>query len=1035
MKQIKRKGKVKGSILFTVVAVMMVMVVFLMSTLVLTSSANRRSYYSYYEKQAKYAAQAALDTITNTAYNDGDFYNWLSHNTEVGELLPITITINDSRIPFTNRVDTGTSTTSNVYCNAEYLGTMVIWDEETNRMYNQNRWKITATARVGRGRNATEHSVTNYLYQNPVERVAAGTANKAEYNWDWRGEENVTTNTNVIPGAPVGEEQTKSLVASGLHTLQWSAFATGGNMKAVGPFTYGMDQYPSPNGYMTYNSKENEARTWNDPNILRLADDVFINCNYRMYQSEAQIYFQHIGGGQDDFRRWPEGLTVMGNFNPPGNGNNPKIVINAVLPDEERVFDGKRSNNSNFVYIDGDFNLSTMNLKINDENAQSFTEGANSAVNLYCGTFKMANDARSQMTLNGSDMFLYNPEGESLIYGNSTYLNRFVANNVTKVNGSGNKIGGNIFCNNKRLLLQGQGTVNVGGDVIMTNPLGTLEMSNVKISGSVVCAGNVKIGNNVTVDGGIYANTKKTNEGWNIPALGDSPSVHIESLDITADADELPCLTDERHKDGVEETEWKTLESTYDKVYFNICEYARERYDQNVQITVDGNADSKKKTYLQALAQTTNATNYRDYDYSLFPYGSRLDEIHASYIRWDLAGMGTDVYLQESDAAGHTYVEATYGGVKYPQTASRDRNAHAFIKEREYGESIASAYISTDIGDSKWTNAKSSACPTDTRSVTLGGHDYQGSESAKTITAHVIESDCTINLDNLGNCHNVFINPQSKYIKVILTGGGQDANSYNIIVNNTVKYTATGSGFDYSNVNLSKQLYTSEDSAKIFGREECSIFFSGDLKTTTKLAVLTSGLAVRGMGDNINGGQFIGNTITIVGNPYYPGTSGFKDETNPVIKYACELVPNIRVFGQKNASYTFGNGSCFFNAEVLMPESSLTFTTCNTNPKFYYCEYPDSVPVSYGGFNNGEFSASSEATYVIGSMYIKDTGIKGDAKGMYCYIGDENHPEGGSTTETFDVYGTGAQKGNDSHGNDKKLNGENYFSDVYQGAS
>ena len=95
MKQIMMKGKqrVKGTVLFTVVTVMMVMVVFLMSTLILTTSANRRSYYTYYQTQAQYAAQAALDTITNSAYNDSGFYSWLSDHRVLHEQLPITITV------------------------------------------------------------------------------------------------------------------------------------------------------------------------------------------------------------------------------------------------------------------------------------------------------------------------------------------------------------------------------------------------------------------------------------------------------------------------------------------------------------------------------------------------------------------------------------------------------------------------------------------------------------------------------------------------------------------------------------------------------------------------------------------------------------------------------------------------------------------------------------------------------------------------------------------------------------------------------
>lgn len=53
--------KLKGSVLFTVIAVMMVVLVFVMSALTIAGATNRRAYSDYSKAQAQYTARAALD--------------------------------------------------------------------------------------------------------------------------------------------------------------------------------------------------------------------------------------------------------------------------------------------------------------------------------------------------------------------------------------------------------------------------------------------------------------------------------------------------------------------------------------------------------------------------------------------------------------------------------------------------------------------------------------------------------------------------------------------------------------------------------------------------------------------------------------------------------------------------------------------------------------------------------------------------------------------------------------------------------------
>ncbi|MDE5769527.1 MAG: polymer-forming cytoskeletal protein, partial [Oscillospiraceae bacterium] len=63
--------KLKGTVLFTVVSVMMVLIVFLAATLALASTANKRAYRNYQREQTKANAKAALDSVIQ-AINDVD---------------------------------------------------------------------------------------------------------------------------------------------------------------------------------------------------------------------------------------------------------------------------------------------------------------------------------------------------------------------------------------------------------------------------------------------------------------------------------------------------------------------------------------------------------------------------------------------------------------------------------------------------------------------------------------------------------------------------------------------------------------------------------------------------------------------------------------------------------------------------------------------------------------------------------------------------------------------------------------------------
>ena len=68
---IKRYGKNKlnGSVLYTVVAVMMIMTVFIFAALSLASAANRRAFNSYANNQTQYTARSVVETVWDQIEN------------------------------------------------------------------------------------------------------------------------------------------------------------------------------------------------------------------------------------------------------------------------------------------------------------------------------------------------------------------------------------------------------------------------------------------------------------------------------------------------------------------------------------------------------------------------------------------------------------------------------------------------------------------------------------------------------------------------------------------------------------------------------------------------------------------------------------------------------------------------------------------------------------------------------------------------------------------------------------------------------
>lgn len=87
----KNRQKLKGSVLFTVVAVMMVVLVFVMSALTIAGATSRRAYSDYAKAQTQYTARSAIEATITHLQNSTDFAKKIKNLNNKGDSFDVTV--------------------------------------------------------------------------------------------------------------------------------------------------------------------------------------------------------------------------------------------------------------------------------------------------------------------------------------------------------------------------------------------------------------------------------------------------------------------------------------------------------------------------------------------------------------------------------------------------------------------------------------------------------------------------------------------------------------------------------------------------------------------------------------------------------------------------------------------------------------------------------------------------------------------------------------------------------------------------------
>ncbi len=470
----KMKGKVKGTVLFTVLTVMMVMVLFLMSTLILTTSAQRRTYYTYFQKQAQYAAQSALDTVSSLLYSYGEagtgtdegsssvlpdgksFYEWMKDLDNNSDEAARTITIQFNGKG--NQPIMGMDGTA-VSCVFEKLDEKsVFWDDINKEIAAKEGWKVTATATVGTGNNRSDYTICNYIYNNRIDTMGEDAENTAAFRMLGAGnfeyEEKTTGTKKKTDYGTIADPYPFEKHA--VYTFSPVVGAGADNMRALGPQSSGLNHFPV--GRKKYSEA---AGVQND--LFSVGSTTFVGS--RNSETADTFIFQNPG----------EGFVVYGDYT---NSNN--LTFTSQMSSEPSEY---RKNG--YVYIDGTFRPQNV-FKINLKDAHNVNDYAGEQrVNIYCGAWERDQNG---FDLKYADIYMYDPAKDSKFCQTSSSLQAFVYDQVNKDNVAAGKHSGNLICNNNSITFTGATTIE--GDFIFTNPNGTIK-GDVTVNGTFVCAGTV----------------------------------------------------------------------------------------------------------------------------------------------------------------------------------------------------------------------------------------------------------------------------------------------------------------------------------------------------------------------------------------------------------------------------------------------------------------------------------------------------------------------------------------------------------------
>lgn len=449
-----RKNRLKGSVLFTVVSVMALLIIFLMSTLLLSTAASRRSHANYSESQAEYTARAAIESFAQAMNRNAAVAQSVINMSKNDTITP-TVVINDAGMGSVGYYDS-----SNQWVDSkiqiEYVDDMYVYNATSKKWEAQQVLRVLATAKIGK----EERTVAQYIRKK-------------------------------APSEP------KPVNIKGFQTLGSTAIPTGGTM--TGAFCVGVNDEEgefevtaSSNQIkwateLTFINGDYSAGTRLDIDVnsagtgtvimgdLTLANGLKVNLNYPYsYSSEGSWTSEELTQAKIPYFYVDGRLSFT---------QNTDVFVNNIADSTDKLRDGSPYNiflgSADFSKSHFYFHSSDMYLMDSDSSITSYLGNQTYSANLYAWAQSIDNKTATQFYSEGGNVFC----NHNLVLGNCEIDGDVRVNgNLTLdlVNMSGLKIHGDLVvkgdiidssnsnCKTSELPNQVDGTIYVGGNHSLT---------------------------------------------------------------------------------------------------------------------------------------------------------------------------------------------------------------------------------------------------------------------------------------------------------------------------------------------------------------------------------------------------------------------------------------------------------------------------------------------------------------------------------------------------------------------------------------
>lgn len=465
-----KRVKVKGTVLYTVVSVMMIMIVFVMASLTIASIASKRSYNTYFKNQALYSARSVTESTIQALQNNSAL------KSSVGNLnasnSKVNITVKDSS--GSDRLPDGMGTVNDV--TVEYVGKDAI-DDKFVAGTGKNIIKVSATVTLG----GQESTFSRYVLAASISKDGPGAGLLSFGSIEGEG----STSMNIYGStqqfnSPL-PDSIKTDVSADWTLLKNSAGLTGGA-------TFNSNVYLNTNtaAYLKAGQGVYVAGsliTENGPEFISLNP----YSDYADYTKIPHIYVRNV------FLKENPSWTLGASNSLPINmyvgtmGSNSKPITNFVSYGDIYAYDEFTGSSAKTLTYKG----STYTY---EEGLSVFGDTAGTGVIKKWVTNLMGEPTSSSM---GGNFYT---NGALKVNGNgSTFEGDVIAKNKVMMEATGSVSVGDSLVTGSDLSFKNNTVMTVGNSVVVKGSLTTSDTSKMNITGALVVNGDMNLAGNVSI--------------------------------------------------------------------------------------------------------------------------------------------------------------------------------------------------------------------------------------------------------------------------------------------------------------------------------------------------------------------------------------------------------------------------------------------------------------------------------------------------------------------------------------------------------